>query len=177
MSLDVRLRPVIESDLDLFENDLASRAGAGEFQWFGHTSMHGVRRAFAESGLLGPRGGTLTIVADDVPVGRVEWFEARYGRPETSTCWTIAIGVLPEKCGRGIGTAAQIALANYLFAHTRVERIQAFTDIRNIAERTALARAGFREEGIVRSGQWRDGAWHDQVLFAIVRGDPRPNVG
>ena len=74
-------------------------------------------------------------------------------RPETSQCWTIAIGILPEKCGRDIGTAAQIALVRYLFAHTRAERIQACTDVYNIAERTALARAGFREEGVLRSVQ------------------------
>lgn len=172
VSVEVHLRPVIESDLALFENDLESREGAGEFQWFGHASMRGARRNFAETGLLAPSGGTLVVVVDGTPVGRVEWFEARYGRPETSRCWTIAIGLLPEKWGRGIGTAALIALVTYLFAHTRVQRIQAFADIRNIASRTALARAGFLEEGVLRSAQWRDGAWHDQVLYAVVRGDP-----
>lgn len=167
------MRPAIQSDLDFFEYELTSREGSGEFQWFGHTSMHQVRLEFVESGLLTRSRGTLVIVTDGAPVGRVEWFETRYGRPETSQCWTIAIGILPEKCGRGIGTAAQIALVRYLFAHTRAERIQAFTDVRNIAERTALARAGFREEGVLRSAQWRDGAWHDQVLYAIIRSDER----
>jgi aminoglycoside 6'-N-acetyltransferase len=71
--------------------------------------------------------------------------------------------------GKGIGSAAQDLLARYLFEHTRAERIQASTDIDNLAERGALARAGFQEEGVLRRAQWRAGRWHDMVIYSRLR--------
>ena len=171
MSLRVQLRPVIASDLDLFEEDLLSEDGTGSFQWFGFTSTRSLRRQFDDTALLTADGGVLTIVADGAPAGRVEWFKGRWGRPDTSSCLTIAIGVRSERRGRGIGTEAQRQLVTYLFDHTRVERIEAYTDVENAAERRALAKAGFQEEGVIRSGQWRNGGWHDQVLSSIIRSD------
>jgi len=35
----------------------------------------------------------------------------------------------------------------------------------------ALEKAGFLREGRLRSAQWRAGTWHDQLLYACVRGD------
>jgi aminoglycoside 6'-N-acetyltransferase len=79
--------------------------------------------------------------------------------------------VLPAHRGKGHGATAQRLLADYLFAHTRVERVQASTDVENAAEQAALTKAGFTREGILRRAQWRDGAWHDLVLFSRLRGE------
>jgi RimJ/RimL family protein N-acetyltransferase len=78
--------------------------------------------------------------------------------------------------GRGHGAEAQRQLAAYLFAHIRVERLEASTDVDNLAEQRALERAGFAREGILRSAQFRDGAFHDLVLYSRLRGD-RPSQG
>lgn len=101
----------------------------------------------------------------------MHWFKSTWGRSDTSWCWSIAIGLLPEHRGNGIGAIAQRLLADYLFQHTRAERVQAWTDVRNIAEQKALDRAGFAREGLLRSAQWRGGQWHDQVLYARLRHD------
>ena len=169
MSGSIQLRPVTERDLDLFEEDLRSPQGTGPHQWFGFTSIRNLRRQFAETSLLSVDGGILSIVDGTEAVGRVEWFKASWGRPDTSSCWTISAGVRHEHRGRGIGTEAQRRLVDYLFRNTRAERIQAYTDVENGAERRALEKAGFSEEGILRCAQWRDGGWHDQVLYSIVR--------
>jgi len=72
----VVLRPVTHQDLDLFEAEFATPAGAGAYQWFGHHSPLDLRRRFAETRLLTPDGGTLTICAEAGEVaGRVEWFK------------------------------------------------------------------------------------------------------
>jgi aminoglycoside 6'-N-acetyltransferase len=169
---DVALRPVTEADLGLFETHFADEDGAGTFQWFGwNSAARKIRAAFEENGLLGGDGGVLTVEADGQPAGRVEWFASTWGRPETSTCWTIAIGVFAALRGRGIGREAQRQLVGYLFAHTRVERVQAFTDAANIAEQKALVGAGFRLEGTLRAAQWRQGRFHDQVLYSALRHD------
>lgn len=167
---DVALRPVRVEDLDLFQIALSDETGTGEFQWFGFTDMSNVRRAHAENGLLTPDGGTLAIDYGNELVGRVEWFASAWGRPSTSSCWTVAIGLLSTYRGAGIGTEAQRQLVDYLFAHTRCRRIQAFTDVENLAEQGALKSAGFVSEGILRSAQWRAGAFHDMALFSVIRG-------
>lgn len=85
----VVLRPVTHQDLDLFEVEFATPDGTGAYQWFGHHSPLDLRRRFAETRLLTPDGGTLTICAEAGDVaGRVEWFKSAWGRPETSWCWT-----------------------------------------------------------------------------------------
>jgi RimJ/RimL family protein N-acetyltransferase len=165
----LRLRPVLESDLDAFDRSFQSAAGAGEHQWFGFTPTNRLRAALHERALLGGADNMLSVTAGDELVGRVEWLERRWGRPDTSSCWEIAIGILPEARGQGYGTAAQRMLVAYLFEHTRVERIQATTDPTNIAERTCLDRIGFGLDGTVRRAQWRQGRWHDQLLYSILR--------
>jgi aminoglycoside 6'-N-acetyltransferase len=168
----VVLRPVTAGDLDLFEGEFATQDGTGAFQWFGFTPTHRLRARHEQDGLLGPDGGTLTVTAQGVVAGRVQWFASAWGRPDTSTCWTLAIGLFPAARGHGTGTAAQRLLARYLFAHTRAERIQAWTDQANVAEQRALHKAGFTREGVLRSAQWRGGRWHDQVLYSLLRTDP-----
>lgn len=111
----------------------------------------------------------LPILLGDRHVGRVEWFARSWGRPATSSCWEIAIGVGAEHRGQGIGSTAQDLLARYLFEHTCAERVQASTDVESLAERRALTKAGFQEEGTVRRAQWRADAWHDIVLDSRLR--------
>jgi RimJ/RimL family protein N-acetyltransferase len=166
---DVMLRPVRAAELGLFESALHSAEGTGVFQWYGFTSFQAVRRRFAEDGLLGPDGGALSVVHAEECVGRVEWFASTWGRPTTSTCWTIAVGLLPAWRGMGLGAAAQGALLEYLFGHTRAVRVQAYTDVDNLAERRCLERCGFALEGILRQAQWRDGGWHDLALYSVLR--------
>ncbi|MGW3495898.1 GNAT family N-acetyltransferase [Streptomyces sp. NPDC001020] len=171
MAHEVSLRPVTPADLDLFEEEFAEEDGTGSFQWFGFTPTHRLRARFTEDGLLGRDDGVLTVTAAGTAVGRVEWFASTWGRRDTSSCWSVAIGLFPAARGRGTGTTAQRQLVRYLFAHTRAERIQAWTDHANLAEQRALEKAGFTREGTLRSAQWRGGRWHDQVLYSVLRTD------
>ena len=73
--------------------------------------------------------------------------------------------------GQGIGSQAQRLIAEYLFEQTLVHRIEASTDVTNIAEQRALERAGFTREGILRGAQFRLGQWHDMVSYSKLRTD------
>jgi len=66
---------------------------------------------------------------------------------------------------------AQRALAEYLFATTLAERIEAETDVENIAEQRALERAGFTREGVLRHTQFRAGRWRDNVIYSVLRAE------
>jgi len=115
----VTLAPMDEQGVELFERALFSPEGTGEFQWFGFTSATDLRARLAKDGFLSSDGGMLAILLAGSPVGRVEWFARSWGRPATSSCWEIAIGVDAEHRGRGVGSTAQDLLARYLFEHTR----------------------------------------------------------
>jgi aminoglycoside 6'-N-acetyltransferase len=168
---NVTLRPATLADIDAFEQRFDSADDTGPYQWFGHTSMQPLREMWEERRLVRGDHNLLAVEADGELAGRVDYFEKAWGRPDTSTCWEIAIALFKELRGRGIGTAAQKLLVDYLFEHTRTERIQVTTDAENAAELAAAKKAGFQVEGTVRRAQWRGGRWHDQVLLSVLRNE------
>jgi RimJ/RimL family protein N-acetyltransferase len=86
-------------------------------------------------------------------------------------CWNLGVIVAPEARGQGYGTEGQRLLVRYLFSHTQLNRIEAETDIGNLAEQRALEKAGFTREGVRRGVSFRAGQWRDGVLYGIVRAD------
>ena len=52
-----------------------------------------------------------------------------------------------------------------------MNRIEAQTDVDNIAEQRSLEKAGFVREGTARGAQFRAGAYHDLVTYSILRGE------
>ena len=63
-----------------------------------------------------------------------------------------------------------------LFATTLANRLQAITDVDNLAEQKALERAGFRRGGVLRGLAFIGGRWRDGVLYARLRDDADPPV-
>jgi RimJ/RimL family protein N-acetyltransferase len=83
----------------------------------------------------------------------------------------MGIELAPGARGHGYGVEAQALLARYLFEHTEANRVEAMTDIENVAEQRALEKAGFTREGVVRGSQFRAGAHHDLVCYSILRAE------
>jgi RimJ/RimL family protein N-acetyltransferase len=79
--------------------------------------------------------------------------------------------LLPDARGHGVGSQAQRLLVDHLFATTELFRIEASTDVDNVAEQRALVKAGLRQEGVLRGAQVRGGVRRDIMLFAVVRTD------
>jgi RimJ/RimL family protein N-acetyltransferase len=167
----VGLRPPQESDLPMLERLIGDPEVAGEFGWFGWLASP-VRRRWEENRLLGEDTGMLVVNLGDEPIGMVSWRRRQTAR--TSYCWNIGIALLPNARGRGYGAEAHRLLARYLFAHTQVHRIEADTEVENVAEQRALERAGFTREGVTRGVGWRNGAWRDGVTYSLLRTDPWP---
>jgi RimJ/RimL family protein N-acetyltransferase len=167
----VRLRPIAERDLDLFERLREDPAEAGELDFFGFRNPGETRRRWAEQGFLGHEAGSLAVAAveDDRFVGEVQWHRVMQG-PD-SPCWNIGIMLLAAERGKGYGKHSQRLLAEYLFAHTKVNRVEASTEVKNIAEQRALEWAGFTREGVLRGACFRAGTWRDMVGYSILRAD------
>jgi RimJ/RimL family protein N-acetyltransferase len=167
MNGQVSLRPVSEDDLSWLASLRDGPAATGPHEWHGWSDPHWERRQWADSGLLGDNAGTLIVQHGTDRAGSVSWRRVQTG--PTAFNWAIGIGLAPESRGRGYGSAAQQLLVRYLFAHTQANRIEAVTEITNVAEQRALEKAGFTREGVLRGTTFRQGRWHDQVIYSVLR--------
>ena len=165
--LDIRLRAVTAADIDLFRR-LATEPGLVGPNWYGFRDAEAAQRRFDTDGWLGPDDGRLMVAVDDDTAGLVSWFATGVA---LTKYWNIGIALLPEARGQGHGTDAQALLAAYLFENTDVNRIEAQTDVDNIAEQRSLEKAGFVREGTARGAQFRSGAYHDLVTYSILRAE------
>jgi [ribosomal protein S5]-alanine N-acetyltransferase len=167
----VRLRPIEEADLDTlrrFDTDPSTR---GPHLSSGFRSPDARRRRWEKDGWLGDDSGQLVVaLPDETLAGIVAWPNIETGGPDGG-CLEIGILLFPEHRGRGLGTAAPRLLVEYLFATSLANRLQAITNVENLAEQRALERVGFRREGIMRGLAFDGGRWHDGVLYARLRGD------
>jgi len=162
-----RLRPVRDDEADLVAS--WRRRPTSEFDDFDGPPPRGVT--------AGPRtpppgyGELMVTDGADTPLGTVGWHVVLTGPGPGNTALNIGISLRPEARGRGHGARAQRLLADYLFATTTVHRVEAGTDVDNVAEQRALTAAGFSREGVLRGAQWRRGCYHDMVGYSRLRGD------
>ncbi len=162
--MEVVLRAEQPDDLALLTG------GESPFDAFG---PQGARTTVRPSRLDGD--GALVVIDGELGVaGEVSWHWKQWGPNTGSRCPMVGIWLRRQARGRGVGRAAQSQLAALFFAHTTTNRVEAHSDVENVAEQRALEAAGFTREGVVRGSQWRDGTHHDGYLYAIVRDDPRP---
>ncbi len=144
-----------------------------EFNDFGQAPQRTPREALRAGPLRNDRNGVLIVeLADGTSIGTVSWHRVNYGPSPSSDAWNIGIELLPSARGKGYGTEAQRLLAGYLFETTALHRVEASTDVANLAEQRSLEKAGYRREGIQRGAQFRAGAYHDLVTYALLREDP-----
>jgi RimJ/RimL family protein N-acetyltransferase len=168
----VRLRALTASDGHVISREFLDPGAATEANWFGYWPGRAKRRQERiESGeIIDDRGGALAVVATDGSlVGEVSWHLTDNSTPPNGECWNIGIFILPDARRRGYGAAAQRAVAEYLFAHTPCARVEASTEAGNLAEKAALRKAGFTQEGVLRKAVFRGGAYRDMVMFSILR--------
>jgi RimJ/RimL family protein N-acetyltransferase len=170
----VRLREIRIEDAAIVDGRFGEPDAAGTFNDFGLPRQPPLVERLAHGRrMVGPERGRLLIerVDDAVVVGEIGWHPVMYGPNERSRALNIGISLLPEARGRGYGTEAQRLLAALLFDLFDIERVEASTDVENLAEQRSLEKAGFSREGVVRRAQFRAGAHHDLVGYSLVRTD------
>ena len=170
---NVRLREATLEDAS-FVDERAGRPGSmGEFNDFGLTPMPFAETVAGRGRLITFDKGLLLIerIGDGQPIGDISWHAVSYGPGDRSKALNIGLSLIPEARGHGYGTEAQRLVAELLFRLFDIERIEASTDVENIAEQRSLEKAGFTREGTLRGAQWRAGAHHDLVSYSILRED------
>lgn len=171
-STTVRLRPLTLDDCTIAEADPPT-SETEPYSFYGFTNPVRMRR-LVESGEAfqswGDQKGRLAVEAEGDYIGNVSWHPIHYG-PIPAPAVNFGISLLPSGRGKGHGTEAQRLLVAYLFANTTVNRLEASTDVENLAEQRALEKTGLLREGIVRGCHFRDGEYRDMVLYSILRKD------
>jgi ribosomal-protein-alanine N-acetyltransferase len=70
--------------------------------------------------------------------------------------------------GQGVATAALALGLDHSFGPVMLHRVEATVRPENTASRKVLAKAGFREEGLLRRYLDVDGAWRDHLLVGLT---------
>ncbi|RKT88466.1 Protein N-acetyltransferase, RimJ/RimL family [Saccharopolyspora antimicrobica] len=164
---DVALRPVREDDLAALEWLINEPETTAPHNWWGWRKPDRMTRRWEESGLLGEEQGVLLVDVGAELIGFVSWHRVETG--PSSHCFEIGVNLQPDARGHGHGTEAQRLLVRYLFAHTQVNRLEAGTELDNVAEQRALEKAGFTGEGVLRGYTFRNGRWRDCARYSILR--------
>jgi len=105
------------------------------------------------------------IAGEWIEVGNLSAHAVWYGPTQGSKAMNIGVSLLEEFRNQGIGSIAQKLLAEELHRQGYL-RVEASTDITNIAEQKALQRAGFQYEGTLRKAQGRADGLHDLQVWS-----------
>lgn len=102
-----------------------------------------------------------------VEVGDLSAHAVWYGPTPGSRALNIGISLVEAYRGKGIGSIAQRLLAQDLHKQGIV-RVEAQTDVENIAEKESLKNAGFIFEGVLHRAQQRVDGLHDIEIWSHV---------
>ncbi len=127
-------------------------------------------RAYIDLTRQGWADGTRTnfaVVVDGAPVGSVsvQWLEPDQGMAE------VGYWVSPEVRGQGVCTRAVRLISRWVLERPGMERLQLRADEENAASRKVAEKAGFTQEGILRSSRYnpRLGRRINFVMFSLLR--------
>lgn len=169
----ISIRPVRPDDLEWLAAMSSDREAVGAHNWSGPVDRHALlaklRTQLESDSMLSRTSGRLIVDKDGEPIGDVTWRTEWWGPSPQSACPAIGVALVPAHRGHGHGTEAQRLLVQYLFDEFDINRVQSDTAVDNPAEQRALEKVGFVREGLVREAEFRDGAYHDHVLYSILR--------
>ena len=110
----------------------------------------------------------LGIEADGELVGDFQLRQCDRTRPNGA--WEMGLELIESSRGKGIGTQALKAGAEFAFNHS-AHRIEGSTEENNQAMRKAFEKAGWKFEGVLRALFVEDGIPHDYYSYAITKFD------
>ena len=163
----VTLRTVRESDLDTLVDLICDLENRGDYVPLDLPSQVAVRKRFQEDGFLGSANNTLLVCVADRIVGTVSFMPAGI-----HDGLELGYAIFDEADrNQGYATDALSALARYLFATQKINRLQVSIMTGNDASKRVAEKCGFRHEGTMRGCMYHRGAYQDMELYALLRAD------
>jgi RimJ/RimL family protein N-acetyltransferase len=156
----VNLRVVEKEDLTLISEWTADPDFLGEYVSFWQRSEAEWQNRYGS--LPAEEKWFLIEKKDGTKVGFIQHFPIR-------SFQELGYGLIPNERGKGYCSEAVGLVVDYLFLSKDVVRIQAQTDVRNVASQKILEKTGFKKEGTIRKDEFIRGEWRDRYLFSILR--------
>ncbi len=72
---------------------------------------------------------------------------------------------------RGLATDAWLTLMRYSFEELRLNRVNGSALTYNIPSQRVCAKVGFKQEGIMREAVYKNGKFHDLILYGCLKSD------
>ena len=118
---------------------------------------------------LGEEGGWVMFAVALRDGGRMIGEVGIYVEARKASAGNVGWSFHPEYQGQGYATEAAKALLVHAFQGLGLHRVTSGCDTRNAASFRLMERLGMRREGHLRQSQCRNGLWHDEYLYALLR--------
>jgi RimJ/RimL family protein N-acetyltransferase len=161
---NVNLRIMEKEDLPLFAEWLNNPEVSGEYNPLRQVSRTETEKRHEKDN--SEQGEFIIEKKDGSKIGYIFHFILVH---PISRFLEIGYSLVPSERGKGFGTEAVGIMVDYLFLSKDIMRVQACTDVRNVASQKALEKAGFKREGILRKGFFSRGEWTDDYTYSILR--------
>ena len=163
---NVNLRIMEKEDLPLFVEWLNEPEVLGEYNPLRQVSRTEVEKRHEKDN--SEQGEFIIEKKDGSKIGFIAHFHVLHLGTGTKQL-EIGYILVPSERGKGYCTEAVNAMVDYLFLSKESRRIQAQTDLRNVASQKVLEKVGFKKEGTLRKNFFRRGEWRDTYLYSILR--------
>lgn len=115
-----------------------------------------------------PESGIMRFMIERLDTGEMVG-DAMIGRDaELTGSYEVGYVIHPAQAGHGFATEAARAAIEFGFAALGAHRVYARVDEDNIPSMRICQRLGMRQEARLIENDWRDDAWSNEVIFAIV---------
>jgi len=159
---NVNLRIVEKEDLPLFTDWLNNAMVVGEFNPLRQTSRADVEKDFEKRAF--EQTEFIIEKKDGTKIGYI-WHFTHSATKVTE----IGTFLIPSERGKGYAPEATHLIVDYLFLSKSIVRIQAGTQVENVASQKALEKCGFTREGVHRKEMFNRGKWVDICIYSILR--------
>ena len=106
------------------------------------------------------------LLSDDSLIGTMELSEIDWlNRTAETGAWLYDA----RNRGQGYGPEAKYLLLEYAFDHLHLHALRSWVFELNTRSAAAVQRQGYRPAGRVKWDDFKNGAWHDALLFDVLR--------
>jgi len=166
----VRLRPLeSEDDVKHLFRSFNDHESTGKFVNYEPRSWESFQD-FIREGSKGPYQLNFFLIernSDKKIIGSVAHF---IPHPLSKSCLEIGYGIdEPSLREKGYASEGAKLLIDYLFATKTIVRLQATTNISNLASKRVLEKLGFMKEGTLRKSDFIDGTFSDVLIYGLLR--------
>ena len=158
---NVNLRVMEKEDMPLVTEWLSNPEFAGDYVPLRQESKSEMEKKFDD--VTADKKWFIIEKKDGSKVGLTGHF------PTAQKLLEIGFALIPSERGKGYCSEAVKIMVDYLFLSKDIVRIQAHTDLRNVASQKVLERVGFKKEGTIRKFSFIRGKWRDMLVYSILR--------